>query len=64
MSESLVAELSSISATADSLRQRVAELALGDVSRANVELQNVLHKAEQAFANAERFLTRAERLTR
>jgi ElaB/YqjD/DUF883 family membrane-anchored ribosome-binding protein len=62
MSASLQAELSSISSTADSIRQRVADLAISSTARANEELQSVLFEAERSLASAERHLARARRM--
>jgi ElaB/YqjD/DUF883 family membrane-anchored ribosome-binding protein len=63
MSSSLLAELSSIAATADTMRQRVADLAMSDGARANAELQSTLYEAERSLASAERHLARAIRMT-
>jgi ElaB/YqjD/DUF883 family membrane-anchored ribosome-binding protein len=62
MSSTLLAELSSIAATADTMRQRISDLAMTDAARANAELQATLYEAERSLASAERHIARAIRM--
>jgi hypothetical protein len=63
MSSSLEAELSSISNSADSLRQRISDLTTTSAARSNEELQSTLYEVERALATAERHLARARRMS-
>jgi len=58
------AELSSLSSSTNSMKERVAALADGLHPEKDAEMRSILHEVERSLASAARHLDRAVRLTR